>query len=615
VNPRAKSDRTRKPIPTGAVLLLWIVLGVVLAAMQAAFPAGAANTVMSPAASPAATDAEDNSRKVGSGKDKGSKDESAEDADLENVDEDRQRSDRSAEAPEPLSTTRHRLEVQGESLPYTATAGRLSVGIDGAPKANIFFVSYERSDDGLLAKERPVTFVFNGGPGAASAYLHLGALGPRRLVLDDDGAIPRAPARLAVNQETWLTFTDLVFVDPVGTGYSQRAGAAGETRSAFWETRTDLRSLAEFIRLYLTRNNRHLSPVFLVGESYGGFRAAALAGTLTTDVGVGLNGIVLVSPVLEFSLMYGDAYTLLPWALLLPAYAATALAHDRADFADTTEELGRTLEAVEAFSLNSYLTGMAEGDGLNRKARAALYKQIARFTGLSEDVVARYRGRIPRQVFAKELLAGEARFVSLYDGSIEGIDPSPESAGSVGHDPVLQGLTAPLTSALVAYVRDDLGYESDRRYQLLNRNVSQAWQWQQDDQGYLGAADDLKAAMSLNRHLQALIVHGYYDLVTSYFASRYVVDQMALDAAIRPNLTLATYNGGHMFYTRTQARRRLTEDARAFYHEATVAPAEETDTFEPARVFKHKKSAAERDLLGFAPAAGASVKHLSRDDP
>jgi carboxypeptidase C (cathepsin A) len=571
-------------------LLLWAVL--------AAFPAGATDAVVPPAASAATTGAGDSGQEERSVEDKGSE-------------------DASAEAPEPVSTTRHRLEVQGQTLTYTATAGRLPVEIEGAPNANIFFVSYERSDGGLIAAERPVTFVFNGGPGAASAYLHLGALGPQRLVLDDDGAIPPAPASLTVNQETWLTFTDLVFVDPVGTGYSQRVGQADETRSAFWETQTDLRSLAEFIRLYLTRNNRRLSPVFLVGESYGGFRAAALAGTLTTDTGVGLNGIVLVSPVLEFSLMEGDDYTLLPWALLLPAYAATALAHDRADFSDNAEEPAQTLKTVEAFSLNSYLTGMAEGDGMNKEARAAWYKQIASFTGLSEDVVERHRGRIPRQVFAKELLADEARFVSLYDGSVAGIDPNPESAWRVGHDPVLQGLTAPLTSALVAYVRDDLGYENDQPYELLNRNVSHAWQWHGSDQsqGYLGAADDLKSAMSLNRHLHTLIVHGYHDLVTSYFASRYVVDQMALDATIRPNLTLATYNGGHMFYTRTEARRRLEEDARAFYGEATNAGADEANALEAAWPLGRAKSAAERDLPSLAPSVDASVRHLSRNDP
>jgi carboxypeptidase C (cathepsin A) len=523
---------------------------------------------------------------------------------------------------EPLVTTRHRMEVQGELLSYTATAGRLPLRFDGSHKANIFFVSYWRDETGIAIEDRPVTFVFNGGPGAASAYLHLGALGPQRLVFEEDGAIPPAPARLANNQETWLTFTDLVFVDPVGTGYSRRANGTSGTRSPFWETEQDIHSLAEFIRSYLTLNNRRLSPVFLAGESYGGFRAAALADTLTTDVGVGLNGVVLISPVLEFSLMYGDDYTVLPWALLLPAYAATALAHDRTNFAEDTaedtvnekENLAEIMKPVEAFSLNAYLIGLAEGDNLGAEARAGLYQQIARYTGLTEELVERYRGRIPREVFAKQVLASEARIVSLYDGAIAGIDPSPQSVRRTGHDPVLQGMTAPLTSTLVAYVRDDLGYQSDLRYELLNRTVFQAWQWRKDDrsQGYLGAADELKAAMSLNRHLKVLIAHGYYDLVTSYFASRYVVDQMALDPSIRANLTLATYRGGHMFYARTEARRRFAEDASAFYHSARDARAPEAGHLDPQSAIERmqatEKQAPEKHLQPLVPATHTIIQ-------
>lgn len=490
--------------------------------------------------------------------------------------------DAHAASQEPLSTTRHRMDVQGEPLSYTATAGRLPLQIEGSHKANIFFVSYWRDDPAVAPADRPVTFVFNGGPGAASAYLHLGALGPRRLVVKDDGAIPPAPARLTDNHETWLAFTDLVFVDPVGTGYSRRADGSSGGHPSFWETRQDIRSLAEFIRSYLTLNNRRLSPVFLAGESYGGFRAARLADTLTAEVGIGLNGIVLISPVLEFSLMYGDAYSLLPWALLLPAYAATALAHDRADFGDSSEDLADILKPVESFSLNQYLSGLAEGDRVVGEARASLYRQITQYTGLPLDLVERYRGRVPREVFARHVLASESRTVSLYDGAIVGIDPHPESRWRMGHDPVLQGLTAPLSSTMVAYLRDHLGYQTDLPYELLNPAVFQGWQWRRNErsQGYLGAADELKAAMSLNRHLRVWIVHGYYDLVTSYFASHYVVDQMALDPAIRANLSLATYRGGHMFYTRSDARARFAEDARAFYRNATIARAGEAEPLE-----------------------------------
>ncbi len=483
---------------------------------------------------------------------------------------------------EPLATTRHRIDVQSEPLSYTATAGRLPLQIDGSHKADVFFVSYRRDDPGIDRAERPLTFVFNGGPGAASAYLHLGALGPHRLVVEDDGVIPPAPARLTENHETWLTFTDLVFVDPVGTGYSRRAGGKSDAQSPFWETREDIRSLAEFIRSYLTLNDRRLSPVFLAGESYGGFRVARLADTLTSEVGVGLNGVVLISPVLEFSLMYGDAYTLLPWVLQLPAYAATALAHDRADFAGDSEDLAEILKPVESFSLNRYLNGLAEGERADGEARASLYRQIARYTGLSPDLIQRHRGRIPRDVFARHVLGSESRMVSLYDGTIVGIDPRPESEGWTGHDPVLQGLTAPLSSTLVAYLRDHLGYQSDLSYQLLNPAVSRGWQWRRNDhgQGYIGAADDLKTAMSLNRHLKTWIAHGYHDLVTPYFASQYVVEQMALDPAIRANLTLATYHGGHMFYTRSEARERFAEDARAFYRDATRAGTGAADPLE-----------------------------------
>ena len=584
-----KSDKLQRLITraAAAALLTSVVLAGFPAAAAAPLPATATNQE---------TDAQETDAQETGTQETGTQETDAQETDAQDPSQ------------EPLSTTRHRMEIHGESLSYTATAGRLPLRIDGSHKANIFFVSYRRDEASIALEDRPVTFVFNGGPGAASAYLHLGALGPQRLVFEDDGAIPPAPARLTNNHETWLTFTDLVFIDPVGTGYSRRADGASGTRSPFWETQQDLRSLAEFIRTYLTLNNRSLSPVFLAGESYGGFRAAALADTLTTDVGVGLNGVVLISPVLEFSLMYGDDYSLLPWALLLPAYAATALAHDRADFAEGTEDLAETLQAVEAFSLNAYLSGLAEGDRLDREARAKLYHQIARYTGLPTDLVERYRGRIPRDVFAKQVLPNADRMVSLYDGSVAGIDPRPESARRTGHDPVLQGLTAPLTSTLVAYVRDELGYRSDLRYELLNRAVFQAWQWRGDDQsqGYLGTADELKAAMSLNRHLKALIAHGYYDLVTSYFASRYVVDQMALDPAIRGNMTLATYSGGHMFYTRSEARRRLTEDARTFYRSATVARAHEADHFEPAPAMG-RMQAAGKHLPRLAPASDAII--------
>lgn len=611
---RAKTAK-RNPAPMlstralGAALLVWTELAPLPAIASGVVPQTASATVIADSHQAIVSQDPNEPR----GEDAETDDAEREGADSGNADSEApgaasRRADDAGDGREALSITQHEIDAGGETFSYTATAGRLPLKLNEAAQADIFFVAYRRDGDEEAARDRPITFVFNGGPGAASAYLHLGALGPQRLVLDDDGTIPPPPARLAVNHETWLAFTDLVFVDPVGTGYSRRAESSADRRSPFWETRQDIRALAEFIRLYLTLNDCHLSPVFLAGESYGGFRAATLAETLATDVGVGLSGIVLISPVLEFSLMDGDDYTLLPWALLLPAYTATAVAHGRVAVADGAEGAAETLKAVEAFSLTDYLSGLAEGDALQGEARAALYQRIAGYTGLPVDIVERYRGRVPRDVFAKEILASEARVVSLYDGSIAGIDPRPQSARRTVHDPVLQGLTAPLTSAFVAYVRDALGYQSDLRYELLNRNVFQAWQWRRDErgQGYLGAADRLKAAMSLNHRLQTLIAHGYYDLVTSYYASRYVVDQMALDTAIRPNVTLATYHGGHMFYMRAEARRQMADDARAFYRKATLASTDTPTPPRPATRFD-RDEAGKKGLPPLAPSPGASV--------
>lgn len=532
--------------------------------------------------------------------------------------------DRRDDTQENVSVTRHEMQVDGTTLPYEATASRIAIPDTDEPAAFMFFVSYVRLNTD--PSTRPLTFVFNGGPGAAAAYLHLGAMGPKHVVLNDDGSIPPPPPRLAANPLTWLGFTDLVFVDPVGTGYSRAAkaakkegGGAGrrDSRSPFWETGQDLNALGDFIRLYLTRHQRRLSPVFLAGESYGGFRVAALSKKLTSDVGVGLNGVILISPVLEFSLMYGDAYDLLPWSMLLPSYAATAAAHGKAELPsgddpgydlghDLDNDLEEALKPVEAYVLDGYLTTLARGSEAGEKALTGLYAQTARYVGLPVDLVRRLRARVPRDVFAKRLLEEQEKVVSLYDGSVTGIDPSPQSTNLVGDDPVLEGLTAPLSSALVAYVRDDLQYESELRYELLNADVFRAWRWRKDNkaQGYLGAADDLKAAMSLNPHLHALVAHGYFDLVTPYFASRYVVDQMALDDAIRPNLELRTYRGGHMFYTHADARRRFYQDARAFYREA--APSSSAS----------RASAPAADLNSADPdSAGPDAAELDAGDP
>ena len=470
------------------------------------------------------------------------------------------------------STTRHEIEVDGRPIAYTATADTLPLGRDPErPDAHVFYVAYAL--DQAEPATRPVAFVVNGGPGASAAYLHLGALGPQRVLFEEDGAAPPAPARIAPNADTWLTFTDLVFIDPVETGFSRAAAAeeGEEDRRRFLGTQADLDALSAFIRLWLTRNERWTSPKFLVGESYGGFRAAALADLLAERQGIQVNGAVLISPVLEFSLHDGDAYTLLPWVLRVPSFAAVARRHGKGSLAAPAfGDLKSALDEVEAFSLAELLPGLAQGDALAAPAAEALYRRLAELVGLAPELVRQHRGRLPRGVFAKELLRADRRLVSVYDGSVTAIDPEPAQSSARG-DARLTRLTATLAAAINDYLRRHLEYETDHPYRVLNREVSRRWAWRGDGQrgqGYIGAADDLKDVLSREPTFRVLIAHGAYDLVTPYFTSVYVARQMRLDPELRDAIRVEIYEGGHMFYTHDAPRARLASDARMLFEAA-----------------------------------------------
>ena len=467
--------------------------------------------------------------------------------------------------PEP-STTRHEIEVAGRRIGYAATAGTLPLGQDPErPDAHLFYVAY--AADLAEAGTRPVAFVLNGGPGASAAYLHLGALGPRRVAFED-GAAPPPPPGLVPNQDTWLTFTDLVLIDPVETGFSRTVTREGEEADRFLGTQPDLDALAAFIRLWLSRNERWTSPKFLVGESYGGFRVAALADLLAERHGIQVNGAVLISPVLEFSLHDGDDYTLLPWVLRVPSFAAVAHRHGKGSLAAAGRgDLRSVLAEVEGFSLAELLPGLARGDALAAPAAGALYRRLAAMVGLPPEVVRRHAGRIPRGIFAKELLRADRRVVSLYDGSLTAIDPDPAGSSARG-DGRLTRVTASLAAAINDYLRRDLGYETDRSYRVLNREVSRRWEWG-DGQGFIGAADELKAVLSREPTFKVLIVHGAYDLVTPYFTSVYVARQMRLDPEVQDAVRVEIYEGGHMFYTHGAPRARLHNDARMLFEAAS----------------------------------------------
>lgn len=479
------------------------------------------------------------------------------------------------EAPED-AVTRHQVTVDGELVSYTARAGTLDIEpeeIDA--RARIFFTAY--TADETDKAERPVTFVFNGGPGASSAYLHLLALGPRIVAMGAEGQIPTPPVRLEDNAHSWIAFTDLVFIDPVGTGFSEALASNGEQEEGgdrrdpsrrFWQIERDLDAIAEFIRLYLSRYERWSSPKFLAGESYGGFRAAALPERLSSGPGVRLNGVVLVSPVLEFtSIQFGD-YTLLPWPGVLPSYAATAYHHGKATFGtDDETALSDRLAEVEAFAIGPYLSWLAAGAPLEDEATLG---QLTDYVGLPDDLIRRHDGRIPRSVFARRLLE-EPRFVSVYDGTVVATDPDPGAPYLGDIDPILDGLTAPLATAFNSYSRDELEFSFDEPYEVLSRRVNRRWAWGNEDRGWSGArgsADSLKDALSVNPDLQVLVVHGAHDLVTPYFTSRLMINQMTLADDLADNVTFEVYPGGHMFYTNPDAKDPFFDHARTFYRDA-----------------------------------------------
>jgi carboxypeptidase C (cathepsin A) len=460
----------------------------------------------------------------------------------------------------PPQATSHSITIAGRKLDYQAKAGTLSLlSGKGEVTAEIFYVAYTLPAPANAAKEpqRPITFVFNGGPGAASAYLHLGALGPRIIATGADGEFLPSPQKLIDNPDSWLDMTDLVFVDPVGTGYSREA--PGQDTHDFWGVDQDASSMGAFIRLYLAQNGRSGSPLFLAGESYGGFRAALLARTLQEDIGISPNGIMLISPALEFMLVQPDEFEPLHWALELPSLAAVRLRSEGI----TGHSLQERLAEVERYALGDYLTALASG--LEQGGRLAS-QRVAEITGLPLELVQRNFARIPTGLFAREFARANGKVLSPYDGMIATADIAPESARIAGPDPVLDRSVPALTSAFVAYARDELNFRTDVSYRLLNGDISHSWDYgtSASRQGYVGVMDDLQRARALNPALGVVIVNGYTDLVTPYLASRYLVNQIPSLANAKP-IRLDVVEGGHMMYFRPDGRRALKEAASELY--------------------------------------------------
>ena len=457
--------------------------------------------------------------------------------------------------PPPRVATHHSMTLGNRHIDYEAIAETLPVAdAKGEITATIFTVSYIA--DREAAGDRPVSFVFNGGPGAASVFLHLGAMGPVILQTPPDGAVPTPPVRLIDNEATWLDFTDLVFVDPVGTGFSRGKGKEENPDKPFWDVRADIASLGSLVRLWLTRNQRWASPVYLVGESYGGFRAAAMLQSLPHDAGVSVKGVVLVSPALDLSALHQGERDLLAAAFILPSYAATDAAYNPAP-------ANRDNSMVERFALSDYLVGLAALKG-QLPPGDPFVNRVAQVAGVPEDIVRRYRCRIPRHVFAREIRRNRGEVVSLYDSMI--VRPAGPEGGEAG-DPVLQPAVAAYGTAFNAYLGEALGVHTDMAYRVLPREISQQWNWQGERQHGSGdlAMSSLEAALLEHPGTRVLIVNGRYDLVTPYLASRWLVDQLEVPGEVRAGIQLRVYDGGHMVYMHPGARSQLTRDAAELY--------------------------------------------------
>ena len=497
--------------------------------------------------------------------------------------------------PPPGSSRRLRWSGPAGELGYEAVAGWTVLREADEPVAEMFSVGYlAGEEDAAPDPDRPVTFVFNGGPGASSAYLHLGALGPKRVAFADDGTAPPPPSRLVPNGESWLGFSDLVFIDPIGTGFSRLvkpdadAAKNGEDKSAagpeaekkakrFFAFQRDLDSIGEFIRRWLTAHDRWGSPVFIAGESYGGYRVARLARLLPERYGVGLNGVVIISPALEFSLLMPNDYDVAAWVDLLPTMAAAAHHHGLGRVLPVDAGLDEVLATAVEFATGDYVAFLTQGASMPADRRHAVLERLADLTGLPRDLVERGEGRIPIHRFVRELRAAHAEVVGLYDASMVSANPFPDRDGMTWPDPTLSGIERIFAAGANQQIRSGIGVDTDREYHLLSHEVNESWTedgtrpWAAPPQG---AVDDLRYALALNPHTRYFLCHGRFDLVTPYHSSDRLVNLMRLRESDGERLTTRHYPGGHMFYTWAESRRQFRDAMAEFYRSATGSPAE-----------------------------------------
>ncbi|GAA1690403.1 peptidase S10 [Kribbella yunnanensis] len=468
-----------------------------------------------------------------------------------------------------LVATKHTLTIGGRELKYTATTGRIvlreEVLTDGKsegykPKAEVFLTAYTLDD--AEAADRPVTFAFNGGPGSSSIWLHLGLLGPRRVVSGDAGAVAAPPYELVDNDESLLLHSDLVFIDPVSTGFSR--AVEGEKPGEYHGFTRDLESVGEVIRLWTSRNGRWISPKFLAGESYGTTRAAGLSAHLQTRYGMYLNGVMLISSVLEFGTLDFSPGNDLPYTLFLPTYAA--IAHYHGLIPDRTLE--EVLADAERFAAGRYPNALAQGNRIPDDYRAEVVTRLAALTGLSEDYIDRVDLRIEHQRFYTELLRSQRRTVGRLDGRFTGwevdyaIDATP-------NDPSFAAIIGPYSAALNHYVRSELGYENDLPYETLSWEAAKNWSYKEFEGQQITVADKLAEALRTNPHLKVHVASGHYDGATPYFATEHTLARLKIPRELIGNIEVKYYPAGHMMYVHDESRIQQSADLAAFIDDSS----------------------------------------------
>ena len=475
-------------------------------------------------------------------------------------------------------------KIKGKSADISVQADWLLIRKKEKPVADIFYTYYSYQS----AKPRPLTFVFNGGPGASSAYLHVGAMGPKTVCFGPKGECLSPPTQLKNNKETWMDWTDLVFVDPIGTGFSRSLEEVDVSTQdekskekedpkkpgqEFYKMNRDLEIIGEFVQQFLSQKKRWSSAIFIAGESYGGFRVAKLSQKLQEDYGVGLSGVIMISPCLELNALSHSDYNVLNWVEAFPTMFATACYHKKAPYFKGKEkamalDLKAFLKPAEDFAVNELSTLLIQGEKMPQDKRKKIIQQASELIAISPEKLMKGNARLHFYQFCRLLLQKERKWCGMYDTSVTAYDPFPNRDEFEGADPTLSGIETAFSHGINILLREIMEINCHRQYRLINLEVNNNWERDKQEHFfdlYVGSTDDLRYAMTLNPAMKVFICHGAFDLITPYFSSERVIQLMNLPAPLMQKLSFQVFYGGHMFYTWERSRKLFHSQMKSFY--------------------------------------------------